>query len=1129
MKRLKLLIIFLFPLLIYSQVNKFGAPLYQNYDPLLYNASDQNWAVVQDKRGVMYFGNNDEGVLEYDGVSWQKIPVSNKTTVRSLAVNNMGVVFVGAVGEFGYLSPDNKGKLHYVSLSVKLDTAQNQFDNVYKIYPNGDEVYFCTVHEIFCYKNKTLSKFAKLPDASFMSFFIDGVFYIGNYLQGLIKIDTRDSIISAPGGNFFARRNIISINPYDEKHYLIGTVESGMFIYDKNSGEISDTLLSDYAKDFLTSNGLYSSEYIEKTKEYVLGTLNSGAIVINKNGHALNEFTKSIGLQDDRAYYTYSSSDSMSLNPVWLALDKGISKLYYNYPLKYFGETSGLKGGVLDVIRFKNVLYVSTVYGVYYQDFENNTPVFRQIEEIQSAPWKFAKMTINKNEEILLVGTSIGLYKITNIKHAENIEEKILNLDPKGKKYYIFCLHESTFEENKVFLGTNIGVLSLEYKNNSWEIADDFTSDINSEIRSITEDHQGNLWLATAFDGVYKIDFKTKEITKFGTESGLPSLNSNFVYNFDNKLFFATLFGIWRFKDKENKFYPDSTFGPSYVNSDEKAIHFVSRDQYGNYWLSLSNNDPKRWMEIISPYDNRTYIINDIPFKPLPNLVIEVIYEDIEGYVWIGNSSGMYCYDRNFNRSYSDDYHALIRKVTVGEDSVIFFGTYYSINDDSMLIPSFVQTLDLKPRLDYKHRNPVFYFSAPYFDEENAIEFQYFLEGYSESWSKWSNEPRAVFTNLPEGDYTFKVKAKNIYGFESQEASYSFSILPPWYRTIWAYIAYVIVGGALLIIIIKLYTRKLTRDKIRLEQIVTERTAEVVAQKEELQLQKDKIAEINEELTDSILYAKRIQRAILPHEEFAASILSEHFILFKPKDIVSGDFFWLTKIDNFTIVTAADCTGHGVPGAFMSMLGVAFLNEIVKNKNVRTTGQVLDHLREHIIKSLQQTGKSGEQKDGMDISLVAIDNKTNIMQFSGANNPLYLIRSKENGTSLPVTVKGETIFLETVIEHDKLNLFELKGDKMPVAIHIVMDNFTSNEIQLEKGDAIYLFSDGFADQFGGAKGKKFMYKPFKNLILSMQDKPMPEQKIILDTSIEEWKSHTNPYSGHAFEQIDDIVVVGLKI
>mgnify|MGYP001279912091 FL=1 len=250
------------------------------------------------------------------------------------------------------------------------------------------------------------------------------------------------------------------------------------------------------------------------------------------------------------------------------------------------------------------------------------------------------------------------------------------------------------------------------------------------------------------------------------------------------------------------------------------------------------------------------------------------------------------------------------------------------------------------------------------------------------------------------------------------------------------------------------------------------------------------------QITDSIEYASRIQRAILPPVEYIKTVVPEHFILYKPRDIVSGDFYWITHKEDKIIVAAVDCTGHGVPGAFMSMLGFAFLNEIVNKEKELKANQILNQLRTYVKDSLHQTGKENEAKDGMDIALCIIDPVKLNIQFAGAYNPLYLIRKNK---------------LETI-----------RADRMPIGIHIVeKESFTNHVVEVNKGDIIYIFTDGYIDQFGGAKSQKFKMAPFQDLLVTIKDKPMEDQKKLLDERFESWKG-TN-------SQIDDVLVMGIKI
>ncbi len=294
---------------------------------------------------------------------------------------------------------------------------------------------------------------------------------------------------------------------------------------------------------------------------------------------------------------------------------------------------------------------------------------------------------------------------------------------------------------------------------------------------------------------------------------------------------------------------------------------------------------------------------------------------------------------------------------------------------------------------------------------------------------------------------------------------------------------------------------------------------EIETQRDEIQLQHNIVLKHKEEITASIVYAKRIQFAALPANEYINSMLGEYFILFKPRDIVSGDFYWLKEIKrnnhHYKIIAAADCTGHGVPGAFVSMLGISFLNELVRRAEISNVAILLDELRVQVKTALKQTTRNSVSKDGMDIAIAIIEQNSKILQFSGANNPLFII---SNGKLSEEHKKNKrNIYNKT----NNKNLTILKANRQPIAIYIKEKPFTKKEVQLKKGDQIYLFSDGFIDQFGGKKRRKFMVKNFKELLLTNSNKPMPEQKEILNQTFENWRG--------SIEQIDDVVVVGVKI
>jgi serine phosphatase RsbU (regulator of sigma subunit) len=299
------------------------------------------------------------------------------------------------------------------------------------------------------------------------------------------------------------------------------------------------------------------------------------------------------------------------------------------------------------------------------------------------------------------------------------------------------------------------------------------------------------------------------------------------------------------------------------------------------------------------------------------------------------------------------------------------------------------------------------------------------------------------------------------------------------------------------------------------EEIISQRD-EIEAQRNLLFDQKQAIEQINQEMRESIEYAKRIQSSTLPDLSSLDSIISEYFVLFKPRDIVSGDFYWTAKVENTTVITVSDCTGHGVPGSFMSILGISLLKEIVQKEYITHPGVILRRLRKEIINALGQKGVSGEQRDGMDISLIALHNDTHKLEYAGAFNSLYLIRKK----GMPGPDITDISVLDSADEC-KYILYEINADKMPVAYYERMDKFNTQEFDLLEGDNLYLFTDGYADQFGGPLGKKFKSKTLKKLLSENAHLSMEDQKKLLENTLNQWMG--------LIAQVDDICVMGLRI
>ncbi|NJO90255.1 MAG: SpoIIE family protein phosphatase, partial [Chloroflexia bacterium] len=388
-------------------------------------------------------------------------------------------------------------------------------------------------------------------------------------------------------------------------------------------------------------------------------------------------------------------------------------------------------------------------------------------------------------------------------------------------------------------------------------------------------------------------------------------------------------------------------------------------------------------------------------------------------------------------------------------------------------------------------------FSALDFTNPDKNQYAYMIEGQNQNWINIGNRRFVSFTNLAEGKHILRIKGANNDGVWN-ENGISITIIknPPWWRTTAAYLTYFILLIAGIFFFIKLRERNLVKEKRILEERVAFRTKEISRQKEEILAQRDeiqtqmelvseqrnKISQQNNALTDSILYAKRIQTAVLPSDKMLNELLPNYFTLFLPRDIVSGDFYWAKKVqvksDAYIYFTVADCTGHGVPGGFVSMLSITLLNEIIRDEKDYTPAYILNQLRELIKSSLRQSNEQ-ELKDGLDMSLCLYKPKTKELHFAGANSFIYHVSNHE--------------------------LTVIKGDNMPVATYFNEAPFTNHVIQLNVADTFYLFSDGYLDQFGGKKNQKFMRRNFKELIFSLQDMPFEKQKEALHQTLLDWK------------------------
>jgi|AntAceMinimDraft_17_1070374.scaffolds.fasta_scaffold00729_6 class 3 adenylate cyclase/ligand-binding sensor domain-containing protein len=841
--------------LIFAQVNEqneTGTPLIKNYTTKEYKAYSQNWAVVQDKRGVMYFANGD-GVLEYDGVKWRLIALPKNHTAKALAIDNNDVIYVGSKSELGYLFPCINGEMKYVSLLNKIPGEYKNF-NIQKIYTSNKYVYFISYDKLFKWNGKN---FEILKIGPCYCYIVDNNIYVWKKNVGL-KILYNDKLISVYKGKQFANMIIISMLAYKKNRILITTRNNGMFLINKVDYKSARKNLNivkfpTQVDDFIKKNRLIYAITL-KNGDFAFATHGGGTVIINDKGNLIQTLNTEKGIQNDTHYFI-AQNNQQSL---WFAMDNGISKAEINSPLSFWDEASGLKGAVLSVIRYNNIIYVATWQGVYYinvgkssKKYKSDFLNFRHIQGISTRCWSFLviKNIYDKTKSKLLASGSDGIYEIKNGKSK---------LICKG----VFTeIYQSAKNPSVIYAAKEDGlsIINVEYTKNDILIFDNHNKlkEINEEIIEIEEDNSGQIWLGTRFNGIFVLDQISKIakqksdtssiikhnyiITRFNDKNGLPATELLFINRIRNKLIFIYEHGLYHFvqdstknKSISGKFVKDTTLNS--IIPESFYINILFEDKKANIWMQTSSKKiGKKIIGNATIQNNNTYLFNTTAFKPMPQTELWTIYPEDNGITWFGGDDGLFRYDGRKKYEYKQTFYTLIRKVyTTENDSVVFGGVYYDTNYDSTFIKRtfLTQPEHLKPILKYSYNSINFEYAAPNFYHEASNQYKYFLQGFDKHWSSWSFETKKEYTNLPFGDYKFYVKAKNIFDVESPDAIYEFSILPPWYRTIWAYIIYVLLIAFILFIIIKYSTIRLRKAKIRLEKIIKDRTKEIQKERE---------------------------------------------------------------------------------------------------------------------------------------------------------------------------------------------------------------------------------------------------------------------------------------------------------
>jgi len=758
-----------------------GLPFLRAYGPKEYGAQAQNWAVTQDQRGVIYVGNND-GVLIYDGVHWRTVPVSNMSVVRSLDVASDGTVYVGARGEFGYLAPDASGALRYVSLVDRVPAEDRGFKDVWRTIASPEGIVFSSYERLFRWKPGTGMRVWKGARRSFLA---NGSVYVQQMGAGLLRLEG-DSLLPIPGGERFETDRIYCVAPHGYTSILIGST-TGIFL--QNGGSIepfpteADALLNDsqaYSCGPTPGGGL------------VVATLRGGAVVLGPEGKLLRRLNRNTGLASDSVTFAYTDREG----GLWLTMVAGFARVQAPAPLSFYDDRTGLKGSVLALTRQAQTLYAGTDVGLYRLQ-PSTTAESARFEPVESA--KEPVFSLLSTAEGLLVGSSGS---VPGVYQLDGSQLRLIRKSA-GAVYHLL---RSRRDPSIVYASGSDGLAMLRLTGGRWTDGGN-VSGIKQALRKATEDGSGRLWLGSDFEGALRVNHlaDAPSVEAFGAKEGLPA-GLAYPSLVAGRIVILSKAGILAFDEKARRFSPDSVLGAILKDQAEQPT-LLGEDPQGNVWIGA-----KTYGGVLRRQSDGGYRWDANPFRRMTITEIYAAHRDTDGAIWAGTAEGVVRYNPVVAKNYAVAFPALVRNVAALDGRTIHFA--------GAGVPS-------QPTLPFDANSLRFQFAAPSFEDEARTEYRVFLDGFDRGWSAWTQETRKDYTNVPEGHYTFRVAARNLYGATSQEAAYAFIVLAPWYRSWWGYILEGLAVAAVLSGLIRWRLRLLAEQNRRLQKTVEERTAEL--------------------------------------------------------------------------------------------------------------------------------------------------------------------------------------------------------------------------------------------------------------------------------------------------------------
>lgn len=766
-----------------------GLPTITTYSPRDYKGHNQIWSIIQDDRGWMYFGTS-AGIIEYDGVNWNKLKFPlNSTSLsnRAFFKDVDGKVYYGALGDFGYMELDSLGNTVLISLVPFLPKEEKIFNDIWTIHKVDGRFFFQARDVIFIYDFKNGNGRPEIeiwkPDSSFMyAFYHNNTYYVHQNELGLFRM-VGSKLELLPGSEFLGKERLQVMLPFGEENdgFLVGMFANGFFHYD---GKDFKRFRTD-AFEPEESNRLYKSIPFEEDK-YILAYAGKGIYIINKEGSVSHIFNVGNGIPDDSIYSVFIDRSGQ----LWAGTENGLAKIDISSPLSRFPLSKTSNTNILSLNSVNDDLYIGTAIEVL--KLEKTTG---NIQNVAGIPFSQI-FAMKKDGNGLLIATdglvSLRGDKVTTIKESIGGNFQILDITISSK--YQDLMYSSGSNGIAVFTRKEIVPGSGKY--GEWESLGNLEG-ISMDVYNLVEDEDGVLWGGTQAGFVYKIklartasneiDLKNTSVTLIGPENGLVDSPGN-VAKVNNKAFFPTVTGFFTYNKASDQFEKDTVFSFSSNRVDISVENTnLFEDNLGRVLILFGNQK-----KLAFPKPGGGYEIKDYPINLFTGEVITAFFSEPNGVIWLGTEEGLIRIDGQDDFGQRKELPIYFTRIIAGNDTL----SHLKQSETSIF-----------PELDYANNSLRISYSSPFFEHEDLTEYQSFLEGFDKDWSPWNKSHFKEYNYLPAGNYTFRVKAKSIYGDESEEIKYSFNILPPWYATNLAYFFYFI-AIAFLIFLVDRFQRK---------------------------------------------------------------------------------------------------------------------------------------------------------------------------------------------------------------------------------------------------------------------------------------------------------------------------------